>query len=112
VASENITDLRGKYVAKLTTGEAKVVDATICVRNFLVHRTERARTVLNAALQSTGMPAAMRRTQNLGSGKSVGRYLCARTPVGRYRFEELIEILGSAAHKLAPYRGAPVTICP
>jgi hypothetical protein len=58
------------------------------------------------------MPAALRRTQNLGSGKSVGRYLCAKTPGDRYRFEELIETLGSVAVKLAPYGGAPVTICP
>lgn len=112
MAKENIADVRGTYAGKLTTAEAKVVDATIAVRNFLVHRTERARGALNTALQVGGMPAALRRTQNLGSGDSVGRYLCARTPGGRYRFEELIDTLGSVALKLTPYKGAPVTICP
>jgi hypothetical protein len=111
-AAENIADVRGTYLAKLTTGEAKVVDATIAIRNFLVHRTERGRTALNLALQDGGMPPALRRNLNLGSGDSVGRYLCVKPARGRYRFEEFLEALGSVAVKLAPYRGAPVTICP
>lgn len=110
-ARENIADRRGVYLSKLTTGEAKVVDATIAIRNFLVHRTERARTQLNESLQAGGMPQALRRNANLGSGDSVGRYLCVKTPAGNYRFEELLEALRSVAVKLAPYPGAPTPIC-
>jgi hypothetical protein len=113
LARDNIADVRGSYIGKVATDEAKVVDATVAIRNVLVHRTERARAALNQALQSSGLSRSLRRNQNLGSGdNSVGRYLCAKPVGGSFRFEEFFAALGAVAIKLAPYRGAPVTICP
>jgi hypothetical protein len=111
-AKQNIADVRGTYVRKLTTEEARVVDATIAIRNYLVHRTERGRAALNTALRRQGMPPNLRRSGNLGSHDSVGRYLCTTPPGGRRRVEHLIETLYSIAVKLAPYKGAPVTLWP
>jgi hypothetical protein len=110
-AMESISDVRGTYVSKLTTAQAKVLDATIAVRNFLAHRSERARVALNDALQTSGLPVRLRLSQNLGA-ESVGRYLCAKPTVAGPRFELFLETLGDVALKLAPFPGKPLKICP
>jgi hypothetical protein len=110
LARDYLVDPYARRPGNLGPQRSAVLDATVAIRNVLVHRSARATEQMNRCLRSSNLPSRLRRQQRAVSSSGVGYYLQA-TVAGRTRFELYLELLAEISHRLAPTRGRNKAIC-